>query len=345
MRTEMTTRLTECTKAVPAKISAADLEEVMQVFLLLASKRDGHQCKSKLPGEVSDYAQELIEKIQTSKFDALDPDFPTRISKHLAELKTSIEALVLLQTEVKWINYETKTNHCEDMSVHDITSKEKKGQEYVFKYQDSHLYIVQTTKEEKDKTIGECEELAARFDALHDIFERAQKTRLDLSEKIIEHQDTFDKSLLQASEANARFATIKEDEKKNLAQLATLDVEHKYLREMVYDQVKWCQNFVKLSVSESQVKINSLDFEIERLKALKEQEVDRRNNLEKCGKHISKVNEAEGKLAEVYNAKRSSAQVDAQQRVDRSGEGASQSAQFVKRLEALHFEVQRELQV
>jgi len=330
---------------VPAKISAADLKEVMQVFSLLASKRDGKACKSELPGDVRDYAQEVIERIETGKFDALDPDFPTRIAKHLAELKTSIEELVLLQMDVTWINYETKTKHSADMSVHDITSKVEKGQEFVRLHQDTHLLLVERSSDEMKETIGECEELADRFDALHDIFERARTTRADLSQKIIQHTDTCEQSLFRANETNAKFQAIRQDENKNLLLLSDLEMEHKCLRDMICEQIKWYQNFVALSVSDSTKKIDILDREMDRLNTLKQQEVVRRKDLEKCNTHLKQAKEAEDKLADAYDTKRATAQRDAQQRVNRSEVGVAQSQQFVERLGALHSEVHRELQV
>jgi len=326
-------------------MSTADLKEVMQVFSLLASKRDGKECNSKLPGVVRDYAQELIEDIQTSKFDALDPDFPTRIANHLGELKTTIEDLVLLQTDVTWINYETKTKHSADMSVHGITATVEKSQEFLRLHQDTHLLLVARSEDEMKETMGQCEEFADRFDALHDIFLGARRTRADLSQKIIQHTDSSEESLLRANEANNKFQAILQDETKNLVLMSDLEVEHTYLRNMICEQIKWCQNFVALSVSDSKTKIDLLDREMDRLNTLKQQEVVRRNDLEKCNTHLHQVKEAEDKLADAYDTKRATAQRDAQQRVKRSEVGVAQSAQFVTRLGALHSEVHRELQV
>jgi len=137
VRLELAIRLDSATRPFAADLSADELTGIVQVF----SDIGNMNTHSGLPSAIRDYAQELVDAIDADNFEALDPDsiesFPNRISpaEYLAELKSPVEELALLQTDKHWINYETiglvvnpETQRSIEMSVRQITSKELENQ-------------------------------------------------------------------------------------------------------------------------------------------------------------------------------------------------------------------------
>jgi len=272
VRNELTVRLSASTRAVPASISATNLEEVLEVFRLM-EEDDG--CRSNLPLAIRRYAQELIQNIADSSFDALDPNFATRISQHLAELEESVKELVRLQTDDQWINYMTTTDHPSEMSVDDIASKVEEGRGHVRLHEDIQLLKVQMTPAEMDHNKAECEEFAAQFEALCGIVERGSATRADLFLKSSTYAATCDTSLRQAKEADVAIQATLQNEIANVGLLDDVEKEHTSLHDMVGEQIKWCKDSIAASDADSKKKVKGLDREIRRLEELKKEQVIR----------------------------------------------------------------------
>lgn len=342
VRSGLDARLAASTRAVPARISAAELEEILEVFRLM---EEDDECRSNLPCAIRRYAQELIENIAASRFDALDPDFATRISEHLAELEESVKELVHLQTDDEWINYATTTEHPAGMSVDEIASQLEEGRGHVRLHEQIQLLKVQMTTGEMDRTRGECEEFAAQFEALRGIAERGSTTRADLSQKSIKYDATCDTSLRQAKEADVVIQATLQDEIANVGLLDDVKKEHTSLHDIVGEQIKWCKDSIAASDADSKQKVQGLDREMQRLKELKQQEVLLQEHLAKCTTHLDTVEQAENTDADAFHVKWAAAHCDACQRVQRSTAGVEQSAQFVEWLWAMHAEIKQEHKV
>ena len=342
VRNELTVRLSASTRAVPASISATNLEEVLEVFRLM-EEDDG--CRSNLPLAIRRYAQELIQNIADSSFDALDPNFATRISQHLAELEESVKELVRLQTDDQWINYMTTTDHPAEISVDEIASKMEEGRGHVRLHEDIQLLKVQMTPAEMDHNKAECEEFAAQFEALCGIVERGSATRADLFLKSSTYAATCDTSLRQAKEADVAIQATLQNEIANVGLLDDVEKEHTSLHDMVGEQIKWCKDSIAASDTDSKKKVKGLDREIQRLIVLKNEQVVRQEHLAKCTTHLDTVQEAEETDAKAFRAKWAAAHCDARLRVQRSTAGVEQSAKFVEWLWAMHAEIKQEHKV
>jgi len=342
VRSELDTRLKDATKVVPAKMSARHLTVVMNGFADI----EGRNINSNLPMAVRDYAQGLIDGIGAAKFDALDTEFPERISRYLSELETPVRELVGLQTS-NWINYETKTEHSLKMSVGQTSSHLSESQENVLEHENDklHNYTGERSLKDKECTLMGCKDFAGHFEALYKIFKRALTTRADFAKKGTQYAATFDKSLTKLKEEDAIFQANLQDELKNVKLLEELKTEHTELHEMTREQLEWCNSFVSLAQSDSDGKINNLNREIERLKELKKQEEDHQALLGTFTRHLVKLHETEKADVHAFNKDWTTAHHQAQKRVDRSTEGVKQSAQFVEKLGTLHSDVKLELQV
>ena len=343
VRGELATRLKEATRSIPAHLLDQELTGTVQVFIDI----EGLNMHSNLPRAIRDYAQELVDAIVTDNFEALDPEFPKRISGYLTELKTPVEELVLLQKDAHWINYETKTQHTCSMSVRQITDKILENQASVLLHQQDKTHTSSMTREKADKnsTTTECEDFAGYFEALLKIFDRALKTHSDLAKNSIEHQTNFEKGLSEAKKEKTSFDTQLWDETTNAKLLTDLGTEHTALHEIVCEQIKWCKDFIVSSDADSKKKIEDINLEIVRLTKLKNQEEVRRAQLVKFDTHLDGVQTTENADAFAFDQEFMTANLRAGQRVKKATEGVKQSSKFVEKLRTLHSDVKLELKV
>jgi len=343
VRGELATRLKDATRPIPVSLSANELTGTVQVF----SDIEDLNMHSNLPRAIRDYMQELVGAIVTENFEALDPEFPKRISDYLAELKTPVEELVLLQKDACWINYETKTQHTCSMSVMQITSKILENQASVLLHEQdkTHTSPLTRVKADKDNTTTECEDFAGYFEALLKIFDRALTTHTDLAKDSIEHQTKLEKSLSEVKREKMSFDTQLGDETTNAKLLTELGIEHTALHEIVCEQIKWCKDFIVSSDADSKKKIEDINFEIVRLTELKNQEEVRRAQLVKFDTHLDSVQTTENADHFAFNTNFRTAHLRAEQRVKKATEGVKQYAKFVEKLCILHSDVKLELKV
>jgi len=341
VRGELATRLKKATRSIPAHLLDQELKVTVQVFRDI----EGLNMHSNLPRAIGDYAQELVDAIVTDDFETLDPEFPKRISGYLAELKTPVEELVLLQKDAHWINYETKTQHTCIMSVRQITDKILENQASVLLHEQdkTHTSPMKRNKANKDSTTTECEDFAGYFEALLKIFDRALTTHSNLEKNSIEHQTNFEKSLSEAKKEKTSFDTQLGDETTNAKLLTDLGTEHTALHKIVCEQIEWCKDFIVSSSADSKKKIEDINSEIVRLTKLKNQEEVRQAQLVKFDTHLDVVQTTENADAVAFITNLMTAHLCAVQRVKKATEGVKQSSKFVEKLRTLHSDVKLEL--
>jgi hypothetical protein len=112
---------------------------------------------------------------------------------------------------------------------------------------------------------------------------------------------------------------------------------------MVCEQIKWCKSFVAASSADSRSRVETLDLEIQRLQALRTQEITRQDNLTKCDEHLDRVLANERTRAEVSKEKPASATRTAMVRVACAKKAVTISGRFQTKLLSLHQEVQQEM--
>jgi len=168
IRDELDARLTAGTQLVPEHLSTAPLDSTHAVMYSL--KEDN---ASNLPLTIALYAKEIVEEIQSTTFDSLDPNFAHTVASHLEKLRPFVKLL----TRSEWTNYQTLTSHPEDWSVAEIVTKLQDRQsalklrEAVLLCDPSGPSAKMDQKAKKENEI-ECEEFADDFAALHAIFEQ-----------------------------------------------------------------------------------------------------------------------------------------------------------------------------
>jgi len=168
IRDELDARLTAGTQQVPERLSTAPLDSTHAVMYGL--KEDN---ASNLPLTIALYVKEIVEEIQSTTFDSLDPNFARTVASHLEKLRPFVKLL----TRSEWTNYQTLTSHPEDWSVAEIVTKLQDRQsalklrEAVLLCDPSGPSAKMDQKAKKENEI-ECEEFADDFAALHAIFEQ-----------------------------------------------------------------------------------------------------------------------------------------------------------------------------
>jgi len=355
VRKELATRLTDAsaTKPLAADMLATDLMDIKEVFRLL---QDNPDCRSDLPRVVHAYVEQLIKDIVEGKFDALDPAFPKKIAQYLTELHEAVTALVELQTDVQWVNYETKTRLSigeTHPSVEKIAFKVMENQRDVLLHEQDSTFQspLDRVQSMKTQTRKDCESFAGYlefpgyFEALLEIFERAHTTYTNLIPAETRVKDIFDKSLIRAKMEDAKFETTLMDEQEYTNLLEGVTEEHTALHEMVLEQITWCTNFVTSSDLESQRKIDGFNVEIARLQTLKNKEEACQVRLAKFKKHLEDVKTIENDDAKLFNQSLQGACRCAKQRLNKATKGVIQSEKFLGDLGTLHSKTKLELKV
>lgn len=133
MRSELDKRLKAATEKVPAALSPARLEEAGAAFRTIHNGAKGDKdeddgdtdedaCGSNLPVVYARYAEEVAEEIKTKDFDSLDPSFPDNTASHLLAMAPFVKELARIQSPSEWVNYDTPTNHADDLCIGEIVS-------------------------------------------------------------------------------------------------------------------------------------------------------------------------------------------------------------------------------
>jgi hypothetical protein len=199
------------------------------------------------------------------------------------------------------------------------------------------------SKSDKDDNKKECMELAKLFDSLHKVFDRAKTKKGDLEAQLHKCEDECSKSFSSAKEAALEYDRQLQEEQSNLCKLETLNKECEAFHQMVCEQIKWCKSFVEASSADSRSRVQTLDLEIQRLQALRKQEITRQDNLTKCDEHLDMVLAHEKTKAEDSEKTRASATRAATERVACAKKAVASSGRLQTKLISLHEEVQQEM--
>jgi hypothetical protein len=342
VRGELRARQQASTRTEPALLSAGPLEETRASFQAL---EDEKECRSNLPLIFRRYAQELIEDIGGRKMDAVNPDAVDAMKQHIDQLRPFVQELVRLQKPNSWISYDgTVTEHEQELSLAQVVEAVEEAQGTLQLHEQIHLLQVQMSSLAMDQNKGECEEFAACFQALIAEFDRAHQQHISLSVRLEDLEQTCRRSVREAEQTDAGLRKTLEDERSNTARLTALKEEGNCMHAMVCEQIKWSQDFVANSSSETQGRIESLDREIQRLQALREQEARRLASLGSCADYLANLEEQERGLHQAFASDNEAALQIATSRVLRASKAVASSAQFMGQLASLQQQAKDEMQ-
>jgi hypothetical protein len=344
VRSELGERLTAATRDEPARISTVQLQKVKTAFL--AIEPENESSTSRMPQYIISYVDSVIQEFEARDFDALDPDFALSIANRLEVIEPFVRALAHVQTESQWINYKSIADPELNWSVSVIASMTKDLQGAVQLHEDILLLKPNTadmSKGDKDDNKKECMELANLFDSLHKVFDQARTKKGDLEQQLHKCEEECSKSFNSAKEAALGYDRQLQDEKSNLHKLETLNKECEAFHQMVCEQIKWCKSFVAASSVDIRSRIETLDHEIQRLEALRKQEINRQDRLTKCDEHLDRVLANERTRAEGSKETRASVTRAATERVACAEKAVTSSGRFQTKLISLHQEVQQEI--
>ena len=189
---------------------------------------------------------------------------------------------------------------------------------------------------------NECSQLDGIFKALHMTFEETSEKQSSLSDEMERCKRVCDEHLVTAKDADVRYKTMLTEEQRNLDALKQLDSESELLHKMALQQIKFCSDQVEYSHQETDIRIRTIDTEIQRLQGLQRQERDRLQRLAKCKQQIDEVEKEEKTRAAESSIERALALSNARERVNRAGKGVESSKNLLRRLETLYKDVQLE---
>ena len=189
---------------------------------------------------------------------------------------------------------------------------------------------------------NECSQLDGIFKALHMTFEETSEKQSNLSDQMERCKRVCDNHLDTAKHADARYKTMLTEERRNLDALKQLDSESKLLHAMTLQQIKCCSDQVQYSHQQTNMRIRTIDTEIQRLTGLQKQETDRLQCLAECKKQIDEVEKEEKTRAADSSRERALALSNARERVNRAEKGVESSKSLLRRLETLYKDVQLE---
>ena len=122
MRGELDERLRAAMENVPAALTPDRLEEAGAAFRNI-EKGAAEDCRSNLPVALARYAEEVAEKIKTHEFDSLEPSLTDNTASHLLAMAPFVKELARIQSSSEWVNYNTETNHPDDLDMAQIVSE------------------------------------------------------------------------------------------------------------------------------------------------------------------------------------------------------------------------------
>jgi hypothetical protein len=344
VRSELTDRLTAVTKDEPSRISTVFIQTVKEAFR--AIEPENESSTSSMPQSIISYVESIIQEFEARDFDSLDPGFARSIANRLQVIEPFVRALAHVQTKSEWINYVSIADPEQMWSLEAIASLTKDLQEAV-KLREDILTLKQNTADmspsDKDDNKKECMELAKLFDSLHKVFDRVKTKKGDLEAQLHKCEDECSKSFNSAKEAALEYDRQLQEETSNLHKLEDLNNECEAFHQMVCEQIKWCKSFVAASSADVHSSIETLDLEIQRLQAIRTQEITRQNNLTKCDEHLDRVLANERTKAAVSKGNRVIAARAATERVACAKKAVTSSGRFQTKLISLHEEVQQEM--
>jgi myosin heavy subunit len=140
---------------------------------------------------------------------------------------------------------------------------------------------------------NECSQLDGIFKALLMMFEQTSEKQSNLSDEMERCKRVCDEHLDTAKHAGARYKTKLTEERCNLDALKQLESESEQLHAMTLQQIKLCSDQVEYSHQQTNIRIRTIDTEIQRLKGVQRQETDRLQCLAECKKQIDEVEKEE----------------------------------------------------
>jgi hypothetical protein len=344
VRSELGDRLTAATKDEPARISTDELQKVKDAFRAIEPENEGST--SSMPQSIISYVETVMQEFEARDFDSLDPGFALSIANRLQVIEPFARAIAHVQTESEWINYESIADPEQNWSLEAIASMTKDLQDAVQLHEDILMLKPNTadmSKSDRDDNKKECMELAKLFDSLHKVFDQAKAKKGDLEAQLQKCEEECNKSFNRAKEAALGYDRQLQEEQSNLRKLEALNNECEAFHQMVCEQIKWCKSFVAASSADIHSSIETLDLEIQRLQALRTQEINRKDNLTKCDEHLDRMLANEKTKAAVSKGKRVSATRAATERVACAKKAVTSSGRFQTKLISLHEEVQQEM--
>ncbi len=348
VRSELVKRLT--TRTVPARIPTTQILIVKNEFLAIKSGNRGSTCQ--MPQTIITYVESVIKGFTDLDFDSLDPDFANSIANRLRVIEPFVKKLAHAQTTSEWINYQslaessatwTAEGNAWPLSRLAVITKERKDNVNI------HQQIALADPDRnadaahKEQNQSDCQELATIFGDLRESFNQAMTKKKDLLKEFSKCKEEYKKSSTISRDDALKYEQDLQDERFNLLKLKNLNMEYEEFHQMVCEQIKWCESFVKVSSDGTRSRIETLDHEINRLQELRHQEVARQEKLKVCEKDLEMVLWAERGTAEEIKTQLKKSEEAATERVKRAEKAKSSAERFHKKVNELHLEVQEEI--
>jgi hypothetical protein len=307
-----------------------------------------------MPQEIITYVESVIQGFMKLDFDALDSDFALSLANRLRVMEPFVKKLAHVQTTSEWINYQSLAASSALWSPEVLThsrlaalTKErcrenvKIHMEIVLADPDCILALADAAT--KDRNKSKCQELAKIFGNLRESFDLAMAKKRGLEQELSTCKEKLRESSNRCKVDALKYERDLLNEQENLRSLKTLNKEYDELHQIMCEQIKWRQSFVKISSDDTRSRIETLDHEIKRLQELREKELDRQIKLKKCEEELDSVWMAEKRKAEETKLQLTNIEKDATLRVERAEKAKSSAERFHKNVDELHFKVQEEI--
>ena len=135
MHQELDDRLEKVTREVPAALRAQPLEDASAQFqAIIDGEEEDGECGSNLPLTFKRYVDELAEQIQSRAIDSLSASFPEDAKSHIMAMEPYVRELARVQRSSEWTNYDTETDHVDELKLCDIVSELKDLEESLRDY-------------------------------------------------------------------------------------------------------------------------------------------------------------------------------------------------------------------